>query len=236
MIGFAAGAHRGALVRRPRVAGRDLARAPRGILRAELRGDEARATAGGQRQIDGSRLRRRNSLATWAANSPPRSRSGRGWPPNSTAERQAAAGKLALLQDAEVKLREAFSALSSEALRRNNQSFLELARNSMTEFQQAARLDLDGRHKAIEDLVQPLKDSLGQVDTKLQEVERGRIGSHSALTEQLRSLNQAQQGLQTETGRLVQALRSPNVRGQWGELQLRRVVEAAGCSSTAISI
>jgi DNA recombination protein RmuC len=144
------------------------------------------------------------------------------------AERKAAAGKLALLQDAEAKLREAFSALSSEALRQNNDSFLALARTSLSEFQQSARADLDGRQKAIEELVQPLKQSLTQVDAKLQQVEQTRIGSHAALTEQLRSLGIAQQTLQTETGRLVQALRSPNVRGQWGELQLRRVVEAAG--------
>jgi DNA recombination protein RmuC len=144
------------------------------------------------------------------------------------AERKAAGASLALLHDAESKLREAFSALSSEALRQNNQSFLALAKTSLSEFQQTARLDLDGRQKAIEDLVQPLKESLTLVDAKLHQVEQTRVGSHSALTEQLRSLHLAQQTLQTETGRLVQALRSPNVRGQWGELQLRRVVEAAG--------
>ena len=144
------------------------------------------------------------------------------------AERRGAADKLAVLHDAEAKLREAFAALSSDALQRNNQSFLDLARTSLSEFQQTAKLDLDGRQRAIEELVQPLKASLAQVDTKLQQVEQSRVGSHSALTEQLRALSQAQQTLQTETGRLVQALRSPNVRGQWGELQLRRVVEAAG--------
>ena len=144
------------------------------------------------------------------------------------AERRSAAEKLTLLKDAEAKLRDAFAALSSEALRHNNQSFLALAKTSLAEFQQTARLDLDGRQKAIEDLVQPLKESLTRVDGKLQEVEKNRVGSQSALTEQLRALNQAQHSLQVETGRLVQALRSPNVRGQWGELQLRRVVEAAG--------
>ncbi len=144
------------------------------------------------------------------------------------AERRGAAAKVAILEDAETKLREAFASLSSEALRRNNDSFLALARTSLSEFQQTARADLDGRHKAIEDLVQPLKLSLTQVDAKLQQVEQTRAGSHAALAEQLRSLGLAQQTLQTETGRLVQALRSPNVRGQWGELQLRRVVEAAG--------
>jgi DNA recombination protein RmuC len=144
------------------------------------------------------------------------------------AERRASSEKLTLLKDAEEKLRDAFSALSSDALRKNNQSFLDLAKTSLAEFQQTARMDLDGRQKAIEDLVQPLKDSLTKVDGKLQEVEKNRVGTASALTEQLRSLHQAQHSLQVETGRLVQALRSPNVRGQWGELQLRRVVEAAG--------
>ena len=94
------------------------------------------------------------------------------------AERRSSAEKLALLKDAEVKLREAFSALSSDALRQNNQSFLDLAKASLGEFQQTARIDLDGRQKAIEDLVQPLKDSLGKVDAKLQEVEQNRVGTH----------------------------------------------------------
>jgi DNA recombination protein RmuC len=145
-----------------------------------------------------------------------------------SAERRTASEKLELLHQAESKLRDAFAALSSEALRQNNRSFLELAKAALGEFQQTAKLDLNGRQKAIEELIQPLKESLNNVDGKLQQVEQGRIGTHSALTEQLRALQQAQQTLQTETGRLVRALRSPNVRGQWGELQLRRVVEAAG--------
>ena len=144
------------------------------------------------------------------------------------AERRGTSEKLALLKDAETKLRDTFAALSADALRQNNQSFLDLAKTSLSEFQQTARLDLEGRQKAIEDLVQPLKESLTKVDLKLGEVEKSRVGTHSALTEQLRTLHQAQHTLQVETGRLVQALRSPNVRGQWGELQLRRVVEAAG--------
>jgi DNA recombination protein RmuC len=144
------------------------------------------------------------------------------------AERRNAAEKLRVLEHAETKLREAFSALSAEALRQNSQCFVELARASLAEFQQSAKLDLQGRHKAIEDLVHPLKDSLSRVDDKLAEVERNRIGTQAAVAQQLHALHLGQQMLQTETGRLVQALRSPNVRGQWGELQLRRVVEAAG--------
>jgi DNA recombination protein RmuC len=144
------------------------------------------------------------------------------------AERKASESKLELLRDAEAKLRDTFTALSSEALRHNNQSFIELARASLAEFQQSARTDLDVRQKSIEELIHPIKESLSKVDGTLQLVEQNRVGTQSAVTEQLRSLHLAQQSLQTETGRLVQALRSPNVRGQWGELQLRRVVEAAG--------
>jgi DNA recombination protein RmuC len=144
------------------------------------------------------------------------------------AARVASEEKIALLQGAETRLRDAFSALSSEALKQNNESFLQLARTSLGEFQRAATTDLEGRHKAIESIVQPLRDSLTRVDSKLQEVELGRVSTHAQLAEQMRALTEAQQMLQSETSRLSRALRSPNIRGQWGELQLRRVLENAG--------
>lgn len=144
------------------------------------------------------------------------------------AERRGTAEKVALLKDAEVKLREAFTALSADALKQNTQSFLQLARASLGEFQRSATMDLEGRQKAIESLVQPLRESLTRVDTKLNEVERGRATSQAHLSEQLRSLAHAQQTLHSETSKLARALRSPNVRGQWGEIQLRRVLEGAG--------
>jgi DNA recombination protein RmuC len=144
------------------------------------------------------------------------------------AARQVSAEKLALLQTTETKLRDAFSALSSEALKQNSESFLQLARVSFGEFQRAATVDLEGRQKSLETVVQPLKESLSRVDAKLQEVEQGRASSQAQLSEQLRSLTQAQQLLHSETNRLSRALRSPNIRGQWGELQLRRVLENAG--------
>jgi DNA recombination protein RmuC len=144
------------------------------------------------------------------------------------AERRSTAEKVALLKDAEAKLRDAFSALSADALKQNTQSFLQLARASLGEFQKSATMDLEGRQKAIESLVQPLRESLTRVDTKLNEVERGRATSQAHLSEQLRSLAQAQQTLHSETSKLARALRSPNVRGQWGEIQLRRVLEGAG--------
>jgi DNA recombination protein RmuC len=144
------------------------------------------------------------------------------------AERRTAADKLAEVERARESLKDTFAALSADALARNNQRFLDLAKEKLGEFQQTATSDLAGRQKAINDLVLPLKESLGKVDSKLQEVDRDRAASHARLTEQLRSLTAAQSALQLETGRLARALRSPNIRGQWGELQLRRVLEAAG--------
>jgi len=144
------------------------------------------------------------------------------------AARASSAEKVAMLEATEVRLREAFAALSSDALQRNNESFLQLARASMGELRQAATADLEGRHKALESIVQPLRESLTRVDTKLQEVEKGRVSTQAQLGEQMRALTQAQQMLHSETSRLSRALRSPNIRGQWGELQLRRVLENAG--------
>jgi DNA recombination protein RmuC len=144
------------------------------------------------------------------------------------AERQSAAEKLALVEDAQARLKDAFAALSADVLAKNTHRFLELARDKFGELQTAASTDLNGRQKAIADLVQPLRESLAKVDTKLQEVDRDRASSHARLAEQLRSLTEAQLALQSETGRLARALRSPNIRGQWGELQLLRVLEAAG--------
>jgi DNA recombination protein RmuC len=144
------------------------------------------------------------------------------------AEQKNAAEKLALLEQARDSLKDAFAAISADLLAQNNSRFLELAREKFGELQQTAIGDLASRQKAIGDLVAPLRESLSKVDAKLQDVDRDRASSHAALTEQLRSLTLAQASLQSETGRLARALRSPNVRGQWGELQLRRVLEAAG--------
>jgi DNA recombination protein RmuC len=144
------------------------------------------------------------------------------------AERRAAGEKLALLEQAELKLREAFASLAAEALRQNNQSFLALAQTKLGEFQQSAASDLEKRQKAVDDLVRPIQEALVRVDGKLQEVEKDRIASYAGLTEQVKAMAQSQQALQSETGNLVKALRTPQVRGRWGEVQLKRVVEMAG--------
>jgi DNA recombination protein RmuC len=144
------------------------------------------------------------------------------------AERRNAAEKLAVLEQARASLKDAFAAVSADLLAQNNARFLDLAKEKFGELQISAAGDLATRQSAIAALVEPLRESLTKVDARLQDVDRERATSHAVLAEQLRSLTHAQLALQSETGRLARALRSPNVRGQWGELQLRRVLEAAG--------
>ncbi len=132
------------------------------------------------------------------------------------------------LDDARQKLSDTFRALSAEALQSNNQAFLDLARTTLERAQQAGRGDLELRQQAISDLVRPVRESLDRVQGKMQELETARAGAYAALAEQIRALLEAQSQLRSETSKLVTALRSPSVRGRWGEMQLKRVVELAG--------
>ena len=143
-------------------------------------------------------------------------------------ERQKHTEKLLLLTEAQQKLADAFKALAAEALSSNNQSFLHLAGTVLEKFQQQAQGDLAGRQKAIDALVQPIQESLQKVDGKLQDLEKERIRAYAGLLEQVKSLGATQTDLKAETARLVNALRTPAVKGRWGEIQLRRVVEIAG--------
>ncbi|MDI3258789.1 MAG: DNA recombination protein RmuC [Sinobacteraceae bacterium] len=146
-----------------------------------------------------------------------------------SAERRVAQEKLALLEDARAKLADAFKALSAEALKSSNESFLKLAQESLARFQQGAKADLEARQKAIEQLAQPIRERLEKFDGKLDELEKNRIGAYRALSQQVSDLLQVHlPQLHQETKSLVQALRQPQARGRWGELQLKRVVEMAG--------
>jgi DNA recombination protein RmuC len=142
---------------------------------------------------------------------------------------RAAAEKLELVSDAKSSLTEALKNVSAEALNANNQNFLQLATASLEKFQERSRGELEAREKAVDSLVQPIRESLQKVDGKLGEMERTREHAYSALNEQLRGLVETHLPmLHSETSNLVKALRQPNVRGRWGEMQLRRVVEVAG--------
>jgi DNA recombination protein RmuC len=133
-------------------------------------------------------------------------------------EQARTAEKVALLEKTERDVTSRFDALAADALRKNNESFLELA-----------SVKLGQKEQAVEHLVAPLKESLQKVDGKLHELEVARKGAYSSLAEQVRQLTETQNALRSETGNLVSALRDrPNVRGRWGEIQLRRVVEMAG--------
>jgi DNA recombination protein RmuC len=125
-------------------------------------------------------------------------------------------------------LQNAFKALAADALKSNNSSFLQIAQETLKRFQSDARGDLDARHKAVADLVTPVRESLSKVDAQIQQMEIARGEAYGDLKAQVQSLITTQKELQSETGNLVRALRTPNVRGRWGEIQLRRVVEIAG--------
>ncbi len=150
---------------------------------------------------------------------------------NLAAERAAAAEKISALTDAHERLTNSFKALSADALRSNNQSFLELARESFSKLHQQSSDELGKRQQAIDSMVKPLKESLEKVDAKIGEIEKARASAYGQLSEQLKSLGTAQTSLQAEAAKLTTALRSTTTAGTWGELQLRRVVEMSGMSS-----
>jgi DNA recombination protein RmuC len=146
-------------------------------------------------------------------------------------EQKSAAEKIAQLQSLEDRLNREFQALSAKALRENNEAFLNLAQTKLETFQTEAKSDLELRQKAVENLVAPINETLTRYDQQIQSMERSRSQAYGSLSQQVESLLVSQQKLESETGRLVKALRMPQVRGRWGEFQLRKVVELAGMSS-----
>ncbi|GAB4348358.1 MAG: DNA recombination protein RmuC [Gammaproteobacteria bacterium] len=133
-----------------------------------------------------------------------------------------------ILEQSHQQLRESFIALSTQALRSNNEEFLKLARENLQQFQIQARADLTQKEQAIESLVKPIREALEKTEQQVRLMEKERKEAHGSLTAFLQSMTRTQQQLESETRKLVQALRRPEVRGQWGELTLRRLAELAG--------
>lgn len=133
-----------------------------------------------------------------------------------------------LLQQTEGRLCETFKVISTEALNHNMHSFLELAAAKLDKMHDAAKGELNLKQQAIDHLVKPIQVTLQHVDQKIEELEKSRLCATATLNEQLASLVKSQSKLQLETANLVKALRVPHIRGRWGEIQLKRVVEMSG--------
>jgi DNA recombination protein RmuC len=138
------------------------------------------------------------------------------------------ADRVALLEQSETRLRAAFDSLAGETLRTNSELFLRLAREAMGREQAIAQGSLREREVAIAQLVDPLRSALERTEAQVQALERERREAFAALRTQIESVAGGQAQLQRETRNLVTALRRPEVRGRWGELTLRRLVELAG--------
>lgn len=144
------------------------------------------------------------------------------------AERKSSKEKELLLQKAQSQLGDTFKALSSDALKANQKQFLQLAENSFKVQQEKVSLELDKRKDAVSQVVKPISESLDKMQGRIGEIEKAREGAYASIREQVKSMTESQLHLQKETSQLVKALRQPTGRGQWGEVQLRRVVEMAG--------
>ncbi len=136
--------------------------------------------------------------------------------------------QLALLEQAQTQLRDTFQALAGAALKSSNEEFLKLASERMSGLHKDATSEISRKQQAFDDLVTPIRDVLHQVDLKLGEVEKNRMQTGAEISSLLEAIGRSQTQLRAETTNLVRALRTPTVRGRWGEMQLRRVVEMAG--------
>ncbi len=143
-------------------------------------------------------------------------------------ERTARVAQERIWTQAEQAFREAFSSLSAKALNENNAAFLQLAETRLRQARTEAVADVDARKKAIEDLLSPMAKTLERVDAEVRDAERRRHSESAELLQRMALLDGNSRDLQAETRRLVDALKRPGVRGRWGELQLKRVVELAG--------
>ncbi len=136
--------------------------------------------------------------------------------------------KVQLYTEAKQELGNAFKALSSDIFKNNSEQFLHLAKETLSNYQEKAKGDLEKRSTAISELLKPIHVSMEKVDSQIKQVEKERTEAYAGLSEQIKSMVSGHSQLKQETANLVQALRSPSVRGRWGEIQLKRVVELAG--------
>lgn len=136
--------------------------------------------------------------------------------------------KAETVNTAREELEKTFKAVAGDVLRNNNQSFIELATQNLGKFQSEARGDLDKRQQAFAELIKPISETLKKTEAQIHEIEKERKEAYGNITRYLGSMNESQAQLQAETRNLVQALRRPEVRGQWGEMTLRRLAELAG--------
>ena len=143
-------------------------------------------------------------------------------------ERKRALEKQVALEQLNSQLKDTFNAMATEALNSNNEQFLRLAKESLGQFHIKAEGELEKREKAVENLVKPIRDALEKTEKQVERMESGRQHAHGALTKHLETMAESHRLLQSETRNLVQALRRPEVRGQWGELTLKRLAELAG--------
>jgi DNA recombination protein RmuC len=143
-------------------------------------------------------------------------------------QQKALLAERALLRETERRLWDTFKALSADALQASSTSFLQLAGQALERYQEGARGDLERRQQAIGEMVGPVREALGRFEAQVGAMEQARAGAYSELREQVRTMGEAQGLLRTEASNLVRALRAPQVRGRWGEVQLKRVVELAG--------
>lgn len=136
--------------------------------------------------------------------------------------------KITYLTELQSRWTETFKALSLDALQKNNHTFLELANEVFGKFQEKAKGENEKKEQHLLEQIKPIKESLERFNLKINDLEKNRAGAYSSLTDQVKSLLDAQTQLRIETKNLVSALKAPVVRGRWGEIQLKRVVEMAG--------
>ena len=143
-------------------------------------------------------------------------------------ERTAFDEKAGLLQDLRNNLSETYKALSASALKENNRTFIDLAQTTFSKYLETVKTDFEMRENVVKEIIHPLKESLDRYENHILAMEKSREKAYGGLSSQVQALLQTQDLLQKETGRLVNALRKPHVRGRWGEITLKRVVELSG--------